>query len=172
MPPRPAAEKGERPMNPQQVVALLNDDITAEVEATLVYMNHHFVVADPKVQLEMLETALEEMQHIQLLAEAIVGLGGAPELTPRKLRFDGVAIADALANGVMLEEEAIAGYRAHMAAIDDPLINAMLRRIMEEEELHLAEFAELLGDHQAGQAEKAPTVGDLTQAGEVTQAGE
>ena len=159
-------------MDPNQIVALLNDDLTAEVEATLVYMNHHFVVADPKVQLEMLETGLEEMHHIQLLAEKIVSLGGAPELTPRKIRFHGVAIADALANGVMLEQEAIANYRAHMAAIDGPPITAMLRRIMEEEELHLAEFSELLGDHEADQAEKAPTVGDLTTATDLNQPSE
>jgi bacterioferritin len=149
-------------MEPRDIIALLNDDVTAEVEAALVYMNHHFVVPMAKTQLAMLETALEEMHHIQQLAETIVNLGGQPELTPRQLRFNGTDVAEALAHGKVLETEAIEQYRAHIALIDDPAIQRMLTRIMEEEELHFAEFAEVLETVEAERATTQPTVGDLT----------
>ncbi len=153
-------------MDATEVIARLNDDLTGEVEAVLVYMNHHFVVPQHHTQLEMLEIALEEMHHIQQLAEVIVDLGGAPELTPRQIRFNGADVAGSLANGTMLETEAIDGYRRHIAEIDDPAIKRMLNRIMEEEELHFAKFSEMLADFEAAAAATAPTVGDLTGDGE------
>lgn len=127
------------------VVALLNDDLTAEVEAVLVYMHSHFVLeGEHHAQLEFLEIALDEMRHIQWLAEAIVGLGGEPELTPRKLRFAGRDLREAVAQAVGFEKGAIAQYNAHIEAISDPKIQRLLAHIRDEEEDHLEEFEELL----------------------------
>ncbi len=127
------------------IIKMLNDDLTGEVEAILVYMKNHFVCErDCKTQLEMLEIALDEMRHVQWLAEAIVELGGTPELAPRQLRFAGDDPAEALQHGVNLEREAIEQYDKHIAAIDDPKIQRMLAHIRDEEVDHEEEFKELL----------------------------
>lgn len=155
-------EKGDMFMEIPDIISRLNDDLTGEVEAILVYMNHHFTVADKGTQLEMLEIALDEMRHVQWLSEAIVDLGGEPELTPRRLRFNGKNVKEALSHGKMLEHEAIIGYEKHMEEIDNPAIKRMLNHIKEEEEDHLGEFSELLEEMEKSEEDRNSTVGDLT----------
>lgn len=146
-------------MEPAEIIARLNEDLTGEVEAILVYMNHHFILDDKGAELELLEIALDEMRHVQWLGEKIADLGGAPELTPRRLRFNGTDVKSAVSHAVMLEEEAIEGYRRHMEEIPDPKIKRMLNHIMEEEEDHHEKFTELLQELEAGGTEIASTEG-------------
>lgn len=152
-------------MEKTDIIKLLNDDLTGEVEAILVYMNHHFTVKDDKIKLEMLEIALDEMRHVQWLAEKISEMGEEPELTPRRLRFNGKTVKEALSHGKMLEKEAIISYEKHIQEIDDAKIKRMLNHIKEEEEDHLEEFSELLEKIEEEEMDKAPTVGDLTKTG-------
>ena len=128
-----------------QIIRLLNDDLTAEVEAILVYMHAHFVLEGHcHTQLEMLEIALDEMKHAERLSEAIVDLGGTPELGPRQLRFAPPDLKATLQQVIQFEKDAIAQYTAHIEAIDDPKIKRLLNHIREDEEDHLEEFEELL----------------------------
>jgi bacterioferritin (cytochrome b1) len=145
------------------VIAMLNDDLTFEVEATLVYMHSHFVVEGAcETQMEAFDIALDEMRHIEWLSDAIVGLGGSPELTPRQIRYASNENADALRRGTELEQEAIDGYNAHIAAIADPKIQRMLAHIRDEEVDHLDEFTELLEKAEKAPEDRQPTVGDMT----------
>jgi len=150
------------------VVRLLNDDLTGEIEAILVYMQAHFLMEEQHcpTSLTMLEVALDEMRHVQWLAEKIVDLGGDPELTPRKLRFAGKDLKTALQRGVFLEQEAIGQYNEHIAAIAEPEVQRMLAHIRDEEKDHLDEFKELLEELEEAEADRKPTVGDLTDAGQ------
>ncbi|MCX7597617.1 MAG: ferritin-like domain-containing protein [Armatimonadetes bacterium] len=145
-----------------EIIRMLNDDLTGEVEATLVYMHSHFVVtAHCPTQMEMFDIALDEMRHIEWLAEAIVELGGEPELTPRKVRYAASDPVAANRRGVELEKEAIEQYNAHIAAIADPKIQRLLAHIRDEEVDHLEEFEELLEEAE-GPDDRKPTVGDLS----------
>jgi bacterioferritin len=135
-----------------EVIKMLNDDLTGEIEAILVYMETHFLMEDEHcpTSLAMFEIALDEMRHVQWLAEKIVALGGDPELTPRKLRFAGRDLQHAVKHGVALEEEAIEQYNRHIAAISDPEVQHMLSHIRDEEQDHRAEFEELVEDVEGG----------------------
>ncbi len=146
----------------EEVIAMLNDDLTFEVEATLVYMHSHFVVGDScETQMEAFDIALDEMRHIEWLSDAIVSLGANPELTPRQIRYASMEGAGAARRGVELEQEAIDGYNAHIAAIADPKIQRMLAHIRDEEVDHLAEFTELLEKAEMASEDRQPTVGDM-----------
>ena len=146
----------------EEVIALLNDDLTFEVEATLVYMHNHFVLTQAMpTQLEVFDIALDEMRHIEWLSDLIVGLGGNPELKPRQIRFAGADNVEACQRGIDLENEAIDGYTAHIAAIDDPKIQRRLAHIREEEVDHLIEFTELLEAAEKAVEDRQPTVGDM-----------
>ncbi|MBC7286679.1 MAG: ferritin-like domain-containing protein [Armatimonadetes bacterium] len=152
-------------MDKAEIIRMLNDDLTGEVEATLVYMHSHFVATKHcPTQMEMFDVALDEMRHIEWLAEAIVELGGEPELTPRKVRYASADPAAANRRGVELEQEAINQYNAHIAAIPDPNIQRLLAHIRDEEVDHLAEFSELL-EEMEGYEDRKPTVGDLSGQG-------
>lgn len=144
-------------MNNVAIVSRLNNLLTAEIEAILVYMNFHFILPDKGVQLEMLEISLEEMHHIQQLAELIVDLGGEPEMTPRKLRLNGKDKKDVLLHSKMLEKETIESYFRFLEEItisnsNIPLEKVdsnnlktarVLKHIKDEEEDHLERFIEL-----------------------------
>jgi bacterioferritin len=145
-----------------EVIRMLNEDLTGEVEAILVYSHSHFVLEDEApTALAMLEIAIDEMRHVQWLAEQIVELGGEPQLLPHRVRFAGRDLAEALQRGIDLEREAIANYNAHIAAIADPAIQRMLAHIRDEEVDHEEEFKALLAEAK-GPGDRRPTVGDLT----------
>lgn len=147
-------------MNNTNTISRLNNLLTAEVEAVLVYIQHHFIVKDnSKLQLELFEISLDEMRHIQWLADLIVELGGEPELAPRKLRFNGKELNDIILHEKMLEYEAIESYRKFLEEITisnrtisnsniplgkiDPnslKVARVLKHIKEEEEDHLEKF--------------------------------
>jgi bacterioferritin len=86
------------------------------------------------------------MRHLDWLAEAIVELGGIPSLERGTMRLGGEGVADWMGNDVLLEEGAIAQYREHIEAIDDPRIKRLLRRILSDEESHRVDFQEFVGE--------------------------
>ena len=146
----------------EEVIAMLNDDLTFEVEATLVYMHNHFVLTQAMpTQLEVFDIALDEMRHIEWLSDLIVSLGGNPELKPRQIRFATTDNIEACKRGIMLEHEAIDGYNVHIAAIADPKIQRRLAHIRDEEIDHLSEFTELLEEAEKAVEDRQPTVGDM-----------
>jgi bacterioferritin len=67
-----------------------------------------------------------------------------------------------MARDVMAEERAIAQYKEHIAAIDDPKIVRLLQRILSDEEAHRDQFADLT-DELAEEGVK-PVVEDLSTA--------
>jgi bacterioferritin len=83
----------------------------------------------------------EEMRHLDLLAEAIVELGGKPSMKRGKMRMAGKAVPDWMKNDVLLEEDAITLYKEHIEAIDDRKIKRLLKRILSDEEAHHDAFA-------------------------------
>ncbi len=96
----------------------------------------------------LLGIAMAEMMHLQKLGELIALLGGSicfearqcgrkPQMwTPKYLTLpegaDKMIMAD-----IEAERAAIKQYRAHMAMIKDPCVNAVLERIIKDEEYHI-----------------------------------
>jgi len=130
----------------EKIIELLNQDLSGEIEAILVYMRNATVALPENCEAghEMEEIAFDEMRHAEWLSDLIVKLGGKPSMTHRELDFGGSSAKDFVRRVVELEREAIAMYKEHIAAIDNEEVREKLQHILREEEWHLAEFEELL----------------------------
>jgi len=133
-------------MDRDKIVEFLNQDLSGEIEAILVYMRNATIALGEacKAGHDMEGIAFDEMRHAEWLADLIVELGGKPAMTHRELDFGGDSARDFVRRVVELEKAAIAMYKEHIATIDDEKVKEKLQHILREEEWHLAEFEELL----------------------------
>lgn len=131
-------------MKKSEIINLLNQDLSGELEAILIYMRNSFVADECKPSRAMEEIARDEMRHAEKLAELIVGLGGIPSMVYRELDFGRKGTKGALSRIVALEKGAIAMYKEHIEAIPDENIRKTLTHILHEEEVHLEDANKLL----------------------------
>jgi len=159
-------------MSNDEVVKMLNADITGEIEAILTYLRHQFVIENCPISRTMEEVAFDEMRHLEWLSETVVDLGGIPTIEHTELHLEGEDLPTMLKRDVGLEESAINQYQEHIDAITDPKIKHLLRKIMNEEIEHRDEFADKLHGlsietQPQGSVEKPElTVGSLKEGGE------
>ncbi|MFC2006499.1 ferritin-like domain-containing protein, partial [Chloroflexota bacterium] len=116
--------------------------------AIIQYLTHAYAMGEGEMACEIEALAREEMRHLDWLAETIVELGGVPSLKRGTMRMEGKAVADWMANNVLLEEGAIDQYKEHITAIDDPKIKRLLKRILSDEESHHGDFRHFVGKAQ------------------------
>lgn len=131
-------------MKKSEIINLLNQDLTGEIEAILVYMRDSFVTPQCDPSRKMEEIAKDEMRHSEILSELIVDLGGIPSMLHKELEFGEGGPKGFLGKVISLEHAAIAMYNDHIAAIPDEKIKKKLTHILHEEEEHLEEFTEQL----------------------------
>lgn len=131
-------------MKKAEIVKLLNQDLTGEIEAILIYMRNSFMTERCEPSREMEEIAKDEMRHAEKLSEMIVDLGGTPSMEHRKLDFGGRNVKSYLRRLISLEREAITMYTDHIARIPDTKTKKLLTHILHEEQEHLEEFREQL----------------------------
>lgn len=128
----------------EDVINMLNADITGEIEAILTYLRHQFVIGVCEISRTMEEIARDEMRHLEWLSETVADLGGIPTIEHAQLHLDGQDLPSMLKRDVGLEEMAINLYQEHIDVIIDPKIRHLLRKIMNEEIEHRDEFADKL----------------------------
>ena len=127
-------------MDKDKIVALLNQDLEGEHGAIIQYLSQAYAMGEGEVACEIEALARDEMRHLDWLAETIVELSGVPSLKRGKMRMDGESVSGWMKNNVLLEEDAIALYREHIKAMDDPKIKRLLQRILSDEEAHRGKF--------------------------------
>ncbi len=127
-------------MDKNEIITLLNQDLTGEHGAIIQYLTHAYAIGEGEMACEIEALAREEMRHLDWLAETIVELGGTPSLERGKMRMGGEAVADWMRNNVLLEEDAITLYGEHIELMDDPKIKRLLKRILSDEESHHGDF--------------------------------
>ena len=159
------------------VIDMLNADLRDEHAAIVQYLQHAYAVGEGEEACEIEAIAREEMRHFDWLAEAIVELGGKPDMERGEVDLAGSGPVEWMARDVLAEERAIAQYKEHIAAIDDSKIKRLLQRILSDEESHRDVFADLSdelaeegaeasGPLEARSAEEAPPkVLDILQTG-------
>jgi len=150
-------------MNNEEVIKMLNADITGEIEAILTYLRHQFVCGVCEISRTMEETARDEMRHVEWLSESVVDLGGIPTIEHAQLNLEGEDVPAMLKRDVGLEEMAINQYQEHIDAITDPKLKHLLRKIMNEEIEHRDEFAEKLHDLSSVQHQESVNVAEESQ---------
>ena len=147
---------------------LMNDYCGASGEFTAANQYKYHALVLKRVNKELAELffgiAAVEMQHLELLADAIQTLGGNPVFrgsgsvpnywSAEKLDY-GKDIQSRLKNGIDSEMNSIKNYREHIQKIQDPGIQALLKRIIQDEEVHVRLFREAIEKYcTAGEAEK------------------
>ncbi|HEY31686.1 MAG TPA: ferritin-like domain-containing protein [Dehalococcoidia bacterium] len=127
-------------MDKEKVIELLNKDIQDEHGAIIQYLTHAYGMGEGEMACEIEAMARDEMRHLDWLAETVAELGGVPSLERGTMKMGGASVHDWMVNNVSLEEGAIAQYKEHIEAIDDPKIKRLLRRILSDEEAHRGDF--------------------------------
>jgi bacterioferritin len=122
------------------IIRLLNEDFVREIEATLIYVRNAFVIdqCDPSRVTE--DIAIDEMRHMNWLAELIVKRGGKPSMEHKELDFGGEDLRSRLERQIALETEGIERYKQQIDAIDDAKVVGVLKHILDEEKRHRKEF--------------------------------
>ncbi|MGI6144058.1 MAG: ferritin-like domain-containing protein [bacterium] len=138
---------------------LLQDDYAGRVsEFTAIsqYLYHYFYLERVSEELgEMLENvAITEMHHMEILGKTIILLGGNPVIRGSystrgdfwngRFIYYGRNLCDQLWADLRAEQQAISNYRQHIAMIRDPYVQAILERIILDEQVHIKLFRQAL----------------------------
>lgn len=122
----------------------------SELSAITQYINNEnrLCTADCGMARTLLEIGMAEMMHLQKLGELIQLLGGEVCFTARQPGGSRVQWTPAflslprnpkqmLCADIQAEKEAITQYKTHLNKIHDPFVDAVLRRIIQDEEYHI-----------------------------------
>jgi len=129
----------------EEIIRLLNEDFVREIEATMIYMRNAFIMGqcDPSRITEGI--AIDEMRHMNWLADLIVKRGGKPSMEHKELDFGGDDLKSQLERQIALEAEGIEIYKQQIDAINDAEVGGILKHILDEEKRHRKEFRMQLG---------------------------
>lgn len=127
-------------MEVDEIIRLLNEDFVREIEATLIYVRNSFIIpqCDPSRLTEAI--AVDEMRHMNWLADLIVKRGGKPSMEHKELDFGGDDPYGQLERQLALETKTIEIYKQQIESIDDPEVVGVLKHILDEEKRHRKEF--------------------------------
>lgn len=122
----------------------------SELSAIAQYINNENRIAGENCSIAktILGIAMAEMMHLQKLGELIVLLGGTVDFTAKGRNGRPVMwtpeylvlpeqMRKMLLAGIESEKEAIRQYEMHMKMIKDDCVNAVLERIVKDEEYHI-----------------------------------
>ena len=124
----------------EEIIKILNEDFVRELEATMIYVRNAFIMdqCDPSRVTE--DIAVDEMRHMNWLADLIVKRGGKPRMEHKELEFGGDDLKSQLEWQIALETEGIESYKQQIDAIDDAEVVGILKHIVDEEKRHRKEF--------------------------------
>lgn len=128
----------------------------SETTAIMQYVFHHMHMARIPGWEEVAEmeekVSIVEMYHLEILGKLILLLGGNPRYWDCHQQFWNASFVDyqdfdpcaQLRADIQAEQTAIQNYRMRIQEIQDPYIQAILERIIKDEEHHLKLFREAL----------------------------
>lgn len=142
--------------NPHDVFALMPDYGGRESETTAImqYSYQHYILKEhyPEVAYNLENIAISEMRHHELLANAIVQSGGDPIIAGNHCFWSGSSVnyvcdvCDILKANIAAEKGAIVNYKRTITKLCNKSIIALIRRIIEDEELHIRLFTQMLDE--------------------------
>jgi bacterioferritin len=139
-----------------EIVRLLNDALATELVCVLRYKRHHFTargLAAPAVAEEFMVHANAEAAHADRIAERIVQLGGEPDFAPATLLErshadydESLELKAMVRANLVAERVAVETYRQMIQLIGDkdPTTRRLLEEVLNDEEEHADEMADLL----------------------------
>src|SRR5262244_48803 len=144
----------------EDAIALLNHAVATEIVCVLRYKFHAVAaagLASEAVKEEFAQHAIEEGEHLDLLAERINQLGGTPDLNPENILsrsateyIEGENLVDMIKENLIAERIAIETYREMVRYFGDRDVTTrvLLERILAQEEEHANDMHDLLVTHE------------------------
>ncbi len=144
--------------NRAKMIAVLNEALATEIVCVLRYKRHYYMASGINAQSvaqEFLTHANEEQTHADQLAQRIVQLGGAPDLSPEGMLershseyVEGTTLVDMIREDLVAERVAIDSYRDMItfAGTNDPTTRRLLESILALEEEHADDLVSLLAE--------------------------
>jgi len=135
----------------QQLVELLNDDLSREYQAIIAYVVYSQVLKGAqymKIAEELEIHAGEELQHALILSNQIDYLGGMPTVAVKPVKVSDKA-EEMLRFDLENENETIRNYRVRVRqceALGEYAIAENLRKILVQEQEHQNDLATALGE--------------------------
>ena len=126
----------------EKSIELLNKAVADEMSAVHQYMYFHFHCEDQGFELLaglFIRTAIEEMEHVELLAERIIFLGGDVEMTTSTEVTKIQDVAEMLAMGIKMEQGSVRDYNLwanECSANADSVSKKLFEALVEDEERH------------------------------------
>lgn len=160
--PYPPIQVRERNQDYANLLSMDYCGAVSELSAITQYINNENRVSGEKCSMAktILGIAMAEMIHLQKLGELIVLLGGdidftaktrngCPQMwTPQYLTIPENP-CEMLSADIESEEDAIRQYKMHIEMIRDNDVNAVLARIIKDEEYHIIMLQALMDDLEA-----------------------
>jgi len=134
----------------ERVAAILNQGIRHEYTVILQYLYHGFMSNEKEMAEDWQNIAINEMQHMGWLSEAMASHGGRPDFTHNPM----VLTSDAEANlkaDIAVEQEATNSYSAMLPEIENQSLANLVERIRDHEIYHDQQFKGLLNEVEAGE---------------------
>lgn len=135
----------------EQLIDLLNEDLTREYQAIIAYVVYSQVIkgaAYMNIAGELEKHAGEELQHALIIAKQIDYLGGMPVVTPKPVKTSERA-EDMLRFDLANETETIRNYRERVRqceALGEFAMAEHIRDILVNEQEHQIDLATALGE--------------------------
>jgi bacterioferritin len=145
------ADKKSDVLTREQLIDLLNEDLSREYQAIIAYINYSQVIkgaAYMAIAAELEVHAGEELQHALTIANQIDYLGGMPTVTPKPVKTSDKA-EDMLRFDLDNENDTIANYRVRVRqceAMGEYAIAEHIRKILVQEQEHQSDLATALGE--------------------------
>jgi bacterioferritin len=141
-----------------KVISLLQEALATEIVCVLRYRQNYFAARGLRAKVaaaEFLEHSKQELEHADQIAERIVQLGGDPDMNPATLEARshaeyriGKSLSEMIRENLIAERIAIESYRqiARYVGEDDSTTRRLMESILEVEEEHADDLADLLVD--------------------------
>lgn len=130
----------------EKSIELLNLAVADEIEAVHQYMYFHFHCDNQGFDLLsnlFRKTAIEEMTHVEVIAERILFLKGDVEMKPKSNPDKLHDVKDMLKQSLSMEEQSIKDYNSSIIACttnSDSVTRKLFEQLVMDEERHMDQF--------------------------------
>lgn len=153
---KPYTKVGDIKKNPHYARLLLNayGGMVSELTGILTYRYQHLIIESTHecIARALSKISIQEMHHLELLGDTIIALGGDPMYmnrmgqpwTSQYVNYS-KGIRKMLIDDINTERMGIADYENLIKLIPEPLVQNLLKRIIEDEECHIEALTAMLG---------------------------
>ncbi|MHB1356314.1 MAG: ferritin-like domain-containing protein [Anaerolineae bacterium] len=138
----------------ERLEGILNQGISHEYTVTLQYLFHGFMTKSKEFAEDWQNIAINEMQHIGWLAEALASRGGHPHFHHTELALASDEETSLKAD-IAVEREVTQAYSKQIPELEEPGLVALVERIRDHEIFHEEQFSGLLAEVEATEHEAA-----------------